>query len=161
MRPKTIAMLALSAWWLGGGCGPNLADEATAAATATQSASASGTGGAGGMQEEEVNGCTPSAAVDMTGQGDVTIAFGGTLGNRYDPACVTVDAGTTITFSGDSFQIHPLSGGVDGTIDDTSPIPFETTDIPEASVTLDDAGDYPYFCLAHVGVGMEGVIYVR
>ncbi len=157
-----MAVLALGAWWLGGGCGPNLADEATAAATATQSATVTtGAGGAGGMEEEEVNGCTPGAAVDMTGQASVTIAFGGALGNAYDPACVMVDAGTTLTFSGSSFAVHPLAGGVDGMIDDTSPIPSENGDIPELSFSLDEPGDYPYFCVAHAFVGMEGVIYVR
>src|SRR5262245_35991043 len=79
------------------GCG----DDETTTAAASSSASASSGGGA------TVNGCDAATAMDMTTQTAVTIAFPSTA---YNPKCVRVKTGTTVTWQGD-FTIHPLVGG--------------------------------------------------
>ena len=69
------------------------------------------------------------------------------------------DVGTAIRFVG-SFLPHPLRGGIDGVEDASIGIPA-VDDGMEATVTLSDAKDYPYYCIAHQAVGMEGVIYTQ
>jgi plastocyanin len=109
-----------------------------------------------------VNGCNSTTALDRTGQSQVTIAFGGQLGNSYQPPCVRISAGSTVVFSG-TFKAQPLAGGEVvagvGTPDPSSPIPAVNSGM-SASVSLGAAGTYPFFCPARVDQGMFGAIFV-
>jgi plastocyanin len=109
-----------------------------------------------------VNGCNSSTALDQTGQSQVTIAFGGQLGHSYQPACVKISAGATVVFSG-AFNAHPLAGGEvvagAGTPDPGSPIPTMNSGV-SASVSLAQAGTYPFYCPPRVDQNMFGAIFV-
>jgi plastocyanin len=110
------------------------------------------------------NGCDPATATDMTGQANVTINFGGTLGLVFVPACLKVTAGTMVTFEGD-FTMHVLTGGVVAngvaTPDPNSPIKQPATSAGSAEFTLSTPGSYPFYCAVHYSLGMYGAVYVR
>jgi plastocyanin len=127
----------------------------TSTTTTTTTTTTSGTGGG---NTSITNGCTEAMATDDTSMTAVTITFGGNDGLKYSPACVKVKSGTMVTFSGD-FTTHPLSGGVSGTKDATSPIK-ETTTGMSASFTMSTAGTFGFFCEVHQSLGMQGAIYV-
>jgi len=95
-----------------------------------------------------------------------TVAFGflGTpAGFIYDPKCLAIEAGETVTFSG-SFAAHPLypstrRGALTGNpIRGTST--GDRTDVP-----FPDPGFFAYYCGVHGGADdgstMAGVIWVR
>jgi plastocyanin len=106
-----------------------------------------------------------SAEADYaTGTETVTFGFFGTpAGFSYDPKCLAIDAGRSVTFSG-TFSAHPLYpsarrgtlannpiGGVSS--GDSKVVPFPRR------------GFYAYYCGAHGaaddGSAMEGVVWVR
>ena len=99
--------------------------------------------------------------------GATTINFGGAAGFAYDPKCLKVPAGTTVTFMGD-FSAHPLEpsthrGELTGNpITAVSALPDGGT---ATSFTFPTAGYYAYFCAFHgpsdTGTGMAGVIWVQ
>ena len=99
-----------------------------------------------------------SAYVSNTTQ----IAFGGTLGLNYSPACLKVARGATVTFTGD-FATHPLTPSVSRT--NPGPNPIVSTDTgTTASFTFNTSGMFGYFCLQHgndEGVAMAGMIWVE
>jgi plastocyanin len=105
-----------------------------------------------------VNNCDPAAAEDHTGDTAVTIVFG-VAGLTYQPACIKIKTGTTVTFSG-AFTSHPLAGGTAGTLDATSPIK-ETLTGTSAMFTFATAGTFPYYCEDHFASKMEGAIFVQ
>jgi plastocyanin len=187
MRQLIIGMLALSvvpaAAFSGCGDQPETPTGATSGpvsgAGGTVSGSSAGTGGAGtggagtggtgtGGSTATLNGCDPATAMDFTGQATATIAFGGSLGLAYSPACIKVKAGTMVTFNGD-FSTHPLQGGVATSATDTPAAPG-TTPLPTttpmsmgttATFTMQPAGAYGYYCAVHVSFGMQGAIFVQ
>ncbi|MDH3655110.1 MAG: plastocyanin/azurin family copper-binding protein [Myxococcales bacterium] len=118
-----------------------------------------GMGGTGGSTTL-INGCLESQASDLTGMANVTITD---IAAWLIPhsACVRVSTDTVVTWQGD-FTIHPLAGGVTPTKDEASPISAinASSGSEDASVTLDMAGTYPYFCEIHLTT-MQGVIYVE
>ncbi len=122
------------------------------------SAGTGGMGGAGGAQTV-INGCTEADALDMTGMANVTITDVSAWMVIHS-ACIRVSENTVVTWQG-NFDSHPLAGGVTPTKDEASPISAinASSGTADASVTLDIAGAYPYFCEIHLGT-MEGVIYV-
>lgn len=83
-----------------------------------------------------------------------TIRFGGAIGDRYDPAELTVEAGDSVEWSGD-FTSHPLR---------YRPSPAEPFTDPYAGPsplrrTLTAAGDrLEYVCAIHGDAGMRGVV---
>jgi plastocyanin len=90
------------------------------------------------------------------------IAFGGTLGFNYSPACLKTTPGATITFSGD-FATHPLIPSTIRITASSNPIVMTTTGTT-ASFTFTAPGFYGYFCGAHgddQGDAMSGVIWVE
>jgi plastocyanin len=90
------------------------------------------------------------------------IAFGGTLGLNYSPACLRVVPGTTVTFSGD-FATHPLTPSISRTTGAANPI-LSTGTGTTASFTFTTPGFYGYFCLQHgddQGDAMAGMIWVQ
>jgi plastocyanin len=77
----------------------------------------------------------------------------------YTPSTVTIAAGGTVTFSNTDTAPHTSTSGTaadgpDGVFD-TSLIMANAS----YSVTLSDAGTYPYFCMVHPW--MEGTIIVE
>ena len=127
--------------------------EVTATATSTA---------ADGALDAAVNDCSEADAEDLTGQSSVTIEFDDAR-TVYRPACVIVDAGTEVVFSG-NFGIHPLQPG---TIDGRSKNP--ATDSPFSAVTegdpvtfaLGEAGTYGFYCNIYWALGMKGAVIVR
>ena len=118
------------------------------------------------------NGCAPSQFIDRSAaSASRTVGFGGASGSMlfsYSPACITIAAGQSVTFSGgasSSFGMHPLAPGVLGAPTAGSagnPIQ-RTTDgnLREAAVTFNVAGTFPYICETHAAGGMTGVVHVQ
>jgi plastocyanin len=107
--------------------------------------------------------CLDEAAY-ATGSQKVTFGFLGTPpGFSYEPKCLAIDAGHTVTFSG-SFAAHPLYPSmkrgtlVDNPIGGTSA--GESKDIP-----FPVPGFFAYYCGVHGGSDdgstMAGVVWVR
>jgi plastocyanin len=107
-----------------------------------------------------LNGCTRATSLDATSQTAVTIDFGSFF---YDPPCLRVSAGTTVTFSG-SFSAHPLIGGYvnNNMANPAAQGPFlpMVNSGTSASFGLDAVGTFPYYCVFHPGQ-MSGTIYVE
>lgn len=126
------------------------------------SAGAGGSAGRGGSGGSDtlINGCLQSEASDMTGMQNVTITDISAWQIPHS-ACVRVSANTELTWQG-NFTIHPLVGGETPTTVQASPITAinASSGSDDASVTLDAAGTYPYFCKIHLTT-MQGVIYVE
>ena len=77
----------------------------------------------------------------------------------YDPSTVTISAGGTVTFVNSDTAPHTVTSGTatdgpDG-VWDSSLIMIDMS----YSVTLDDSGSYPYFCMVHPW--MQGTIIVE
>ena len=122
-------------------------------------AGSTGAGGSGGTATM-LNGCNSSTATDKTSSTSTTVTFGDTL--VYDPPCVRIKAGSSVTFEG-NFMGHPLQGGtVSGltlTPDPASPIKL-TMSAMSASFNFPAAGNFGYYCTLHGGVGMKGAVFV-
>jgi plastocyanin len=107
-----------------------------------------------------VNGCSLATAQDLTGLGTTTITF---TSFTYAPKCVRVSAGTSVTFSG-SFASHPLLGGVvaGSTVTPATSGPFVPATSTGTSQTfvMSSAGTFPYYCVPHATIGMNGVVFV-
>jgi plastocyanin len=142
------------------GCGDDTGD----GGTTTGNQGGDGTGGAGtggtgtGGTGNLVNGCSEATALDRTGEATVSISEIQAWQIPHQ-VCVIVDAGTSVEWDGD-FTVHPLSGGVVGSPDPSSPITDSDQSGASTSVTLATAGEYPYFCTVH-GSSMQGVIYAQ
>jgi len=137
--------------------------------------STSGTGGAGGSAAGGSGGSGGGAGLGApfmafapcTGEtsyvsSTTTIAFGGAVGFNYDPHCLTVPAGTTVTFSGD-FATHPLIPSAMRGMTAGNPI-AATSAGTSATFTFANPGFYAYLCVFHGsddGTSMSGVIWVR
>jgi len=80
--------------------------------------------------------------------------------NRFDPATITVPAGTTVTWTNED-GFHTVTGG-DGQADPASPVGKSTLAEAGATarVTFDKPGTYPYFCEPHQSLGMKGEVVV-
>jgi len=109
-----------------------------------------------------VNGCTADKFVDSTAAGaSRTVAFSFF---KYTPACLTVAAGQSVTFSGDFFS-HPLRAGVApsaGSTAGSAQNPITSVNGGNSATFLSaQPGVYPYFCAAHENIGMYGAIQVR
>ena len=80
-------------------------------------------------------------------------------GISFVPADLTVEVGTTVTWTNESSVIHTVTSGSDGTHDDI----FDSGDVgpnEEFSYTFNEVGTFPYFCIPHVNQGMTGTITV-
>jgi plastocyanin len=118
------------------------------------------------------NGCAPSQFIDRSAAGaSRTVGFGGASGSTlfsYSPACITIAAGQSVTFSGggsSGFGAHPLAPGALGAPTAGSagnPIQ-RTTDgnLRETTVVFNVAGTFPYICETHAAAGMVGVVRVQ
>ncbi|WP_170319981.1 plastocyanin/azurin family copper-binding protein [Polyangium spumosum] len=115
----------------------------------------------GGMCVANINGCTPSMATDLTAMSATTVTFSSL---SYTPKCIKVKAGTVVTFSG-SFANHPLQGGYMDLANLPTPAasgPFvPVTDAGTSKgFTLSTQGTYPFYCVPHASLGMNGAVFV-
>jgi plastocyanin len=104
----------------------------------------------------------PCTAASAYVSNTTDIAFGGTVGFNYSPACLKIAPGATVTFSGD-FATHPLIPSTIRITASSNPIVMTTTGTTK-SFTFDAPGFYGYFCGAHgddQGDAMSGVIWVQ
>ena len=103
--------------------------------------------GCGGSEEEDSGGAAPEETDAVTIQDF-----------EFLPADVTVPAGTEVTFANEDTADHTATSGKSPEADGT----FDTGVFGEgedASVTLDEAGDFAYFCKLHPN--MQGTITVE
>lgn len=81
-------------------------------------------------------------------------------GISFVPGDLTVEVGTTVTWTNESNVIHTVTSGTNGTHDGE----FNSGDIEtdeEFSYTFDEVGTFPYYCIPHVNQGMTGTITVE
>lgn len=125
-----------------------------------------GTGGSGGSGDSSDFGGwfdnvgNFDGVVDKTGQSEVTVmvgAEGNGGGYAFDPAAITVDTGTTVTWEwtgdGGSHNVAAEDGS------------FESKLVGEAghtfSHTFDSTGTFKYKCVPHEAMGMKGAVVVE
>ena len=106
----------------------------------------------------------PAEADYATGTDTVRFGFFGTpAAFVYDPKCLAVDAGDTVTFSG-SFAAHPLYPSTSrGTVEGN---PIGGQSVGESKVIrFDRPGFFAYYCGVHGaadnGSTMAGIIWAR
>jgi plastocyanin len=93
----------------------------------------------------------------LASAGIATAASVNMADNEFQPASITVAAGEAITFT--NVGSNPHTATSDDGVFDTGTVEAGGT----ASITLDSAGTYPYYCVFHGaagGVGMSGTITV-
>jgi plastocyanin len=106
--------------------------------------------------------------------GDSSVSM---VGQTFQPASMTVPAGTTLTFTNESDEAHTVTALQDGIPEGADYFAsggFSTESqarqniadglIPEGEsfeVTLRRPGEYEYFCIPHEAQGMEGTITVE
>lgn len=80
--------------------------------------------------------------------------------SAYNPPCVLIEAGQTVTWDG-NFGMHPLEGGLfkGGPPQPGNPIPTVAAGTTPVEVTFPDAGAWGFFCTAHQPP-MSGAVYV-
>ncbi len=98
-----------------------------------------------------------SEFVDMTGESEVTIEA---KDNKFEPQFVTVSPGTKVTFENKGRNPHNVIPVDTSEFDAVPTDKFQPDDV--ATIQLDDAGIYPYYCSLHgtPSAGMDGRIRV-
>lgn len=81
-----------------------------------------------------------------------TVRFGGSLGDRYEPASLNVQVGDVIVFEGD-FAFHPLQFQ---SVPSGANQPATVSSGTSFSYPIAVAGSYSYVCLNHQSLGMTG-----
>ena len=80
------------------------------------------------------------------------------VGTSYNPATLTVPAGTTVSWQNGSNYTHTV------TSDTGSTLTYDSNDISYGgtySQTFNTAGTYHYYCKFHISLGMRGTINVQ
>lgn len=80
-------------------------------------------------------------------------------GHSFTPSTLTIESGTTVTWTNQSDEVHTVTSGVDGDHDGE----FDSGNLSpgeEYSYTFDETGEYDYYCIPHHEVGMTGRIVV-
>lgn len=110
-----------------------------------------------------------SSASDPVAEDDAnttTVNVGGSLGNGFAPAEVTIKAGQKVRWVFGSGVHNVVSGP------DSGPTGCPTNDgdgkfnsgLPPTTGTFEhvfsEAGDFPYYCSSHCTQGMKGVVHV-
>jgi plastocyanin len=132
----------------------------TSGSGGTTSGSGGATSGSGGADAavdsgaRSYCGCSTATAQDETAKSAVTITVSGFT---YNPACIKVKTGTTVTFSAD-FTVHPLAPET-SVSDPSNPVKAVSTGT-SSDVVFASAGFYGYFCTHHVSLDMCGAVYV-
>jgi len=85
----------------------------------------------------------------------------------YDPSCLKVAVGTTVTFKGAmafgmalTFNDHPLTPSTNRGTTSGSPITATMSSETSKSFTFTKAGYYAYYCLYHGSDSASGDIYM-
>ena len=151
------------------GCSGNGAVNPLGVGGSSGGAGSGGTAGTGGDGQGGAGGdrgfiafapCTNETSY-VTGQ--TTIAFGGGNGDNYNPPCLQVPLGATVTFAGD-FGNHPLAPSAARGTQTGNPI-AATGLGSTASFTFPVAGFWAYYCTNHGsdpdGTFMSGVIWAK
>jgi plastocyanin len=89
---------------------------------------------------------------DRTGQAEVAVQA---RDNTFVSAYITVDVGTTVTWTNRGRTEHNVLPAVDGAF-----TPIETDQLEpgmSASITFEEPGDYPYYCSLH-GTKTKGMV---
>ena len=116
-----------------------------------------------------VNGCASGdfRAAGADG-GTARVQYGDPIGLAYSPQCLSIAAGQSVTFFGDTargsdFTAHPLRpGGADGTDPGASGNPIAAQLSGSTyTVVFPTAGTYGYFCQEHQSMGMYGAVQVK
>ena len=118
-----------------------------------------GGGAGGGISFMAVPPCTAETSYVTTG---TTIEFGVNGAQVYEPSCLKVAKGATVTFSGE-FGLHPLVRSTMRGTTAGNPI-ISTPTGASASFTFPDSGFYAYFCNFHGsddGQFMSGVVWAN
>jgi plastocyanin len=103
--------------------------------------------------------------MDLTGMAATSIAFGGANGLVFVPKCIKVSVGTTVTFNG-NLATHPLQAGevvagVENPASSGTPLPTSPLNTGATSdFVMSSAGTFPYYCVPHGTIGMNGAIFV-
>jgi plastocyanin len=144
----------------GGGTTANPGTAGTSGGGTSGGGTGGGTGGGGGSSAGFMSFAPCAAATDYVA--GTTINFGGAVGFNYDPKCLKVSAGATVTFSGD-FLTHPLAPSAMRGDPANNPI-VNMSDGTTASFVFPMPGFYAYLCNFHGtddGLFMSGVIWVQ
>lgn len=114
---------------------------------------------ANGAAAQDVNGCTLGATVNWLDvpPGERVIVFPNA---NYQPPCVRIRAGQTVTWDGD-FSSHPLRGGLrkGGGPQPGNPIPDVSSGSTPVEVTFPDPGAWGFYCAFHEPP-MAGAVFV-
>ena len=101
----------------------------------------------GGADESGVE--RPDEIEDLTGMDVVEIEVGD---NFYEPRNIEVDPGTELVFTNTGRNPHNVTPAIEGAF---APIDEDVLDEGPATLVIDAAGDYPYYCTIH-GVATSG-----
>lgn len=106
--------------------------------------------------------CSSATDTDpATSDANVTnVQVGGTAGNQFSPAEVTVKVGGKVrwTFAGGAHNV--VSGAACGAPDDKFAGSGKVPSTGTYEQLFATAGDYPYYCDAHCSMGMKGIVHV-
>jgi plastocyanin len=115
-----------------------------------------------------INGCASADFAPATSTGVARIQYGDPLGLVFSPKCLSISAGESVTFVGDTtqgsnFAVHPLRpGGALGTDPGSPGNPIAAQNGGSTyTVVFPAAGTYGYFCQNHEGMGMYGAVQVK
>jgi plastocyanin len=100
---------------------------------------------------------TTTVAPTPTNNGQTVSITGSGTRFAYEPATVTVKAGTVITFKNDSATKHTVKTDSGQTVD------FSSDNLASGETfvkTIDTPGTYTYFCAIHLKAVMSGTIVV-
>ena len=113
-----------------------------------------------------MNGCAADSFVPAAA--DARIQYGDPIGLAYSPKCLTISAGQSVTFVGDTtrgsnFAFHPLRpGGAVGSDPGSSGNPIAAQSSGSTyTVAFPTPGTYGYFCQEHESMGMYGAVQVK
>jgi len=97
---------------------------------------------------------TDSGTDDEPGPNEVQM-----IGHSFSPSTLQVTEGTTVTWVNNSAEVHTVTSGTGGNHDGR----FDSGNVPagaEYTYTFTEAGNYPYYCIPHLGSGMTGSVIV-
>lgn len=90
--------------------------------------------------------------------------------STFDPSCIRVESGTTVTWENTSNVLHTVTADPDRAVNPNNVVlpdgaaPFHSGNLStdsEFSYTFHTPGRYDYVCLPHEGEGMRGRIIVE
>ncbi len=112
-----------------------------------------------------IHGCTNEAYENRADPAADRTVYFGTVGYRFDPQCLRIARGQSVTFVG-PLPSHTLTPGVaPGRVSDDPGSPDnpiqQSASGSTATFTFDSPGYYPYYCQQHWSANMYGVVLVR